>query len=511
MRISSILTIFLLLISGMGFSQNSCSGSMDVTNLTDCINGRTTIGDGTTGYIKVCFKKGSGTLQCGGSCPGGQKCDLIKVENSGGSHIDYIADYDKGCVTVDVNDGYADLCMDECPGGSTGKITWTTVDGDGHEVCGGGCNNDSDCPGEATCTNSTCDFCATPGCSDNDCMANAKEIDYCGFSYQGSTDGYTNYGQYLGGLRSNLDCNTSTSPSGSDGEDVSYSIENDSWFKFCPQDTGTWEVTFEVDTNYENDNGAQLAIFQGHLGNLHTRFDQYSNKGNEGATYTTSFSITDTSDCVYMNVDGYAGDQGDYTLSVQCTSCPSGCALDVALSSFNAKKIDEGVRLNWSVASENKHDYYVVQRSQNSEEYSSLQTIPATSGDAYSKRYKYIDRSPHKEDNYYRLKMVAPDGSISYSKVIGLDNSGGVNQDRIDISQLSTIENKGYLNINARSAGKGVVKIFDVTGSTVYSKQVSLVRGNNHIQLHSLHDLSRGMYVIAVRKNNRVVRKKFVK
>ena len=80
-----------------------------------------------------------------------------------------------------------------------------------------------------------------------------------------------------------IDCNTSTvmtSPAAlTNGGDVPYTIENDIYYTFCPQTTGTWVVDI-VPTNCvtstgtpTNLNGYQVAIFQGTTSNLNTGND----------------------------------------------------------------------------------------------------------------------------------------------------------------------------------------------------------------------------------------------
>ncbi len=92
--------------------------------------------------------------------------------------------------------------------------------------------------------------------------------------------------------------------------------------------------------------------------------------------------------------------------------------LDAELIHFRAHlNPDRDVELNWISASEENLDYYEVQRSQSGLNFDKLTTV-AAAGDSFTEQhYSALDRQPSRGINYYRLKMVDRDGSVTYSEI----------------------------------------------------------------------------------------------
>jgi hypothetical protein len=163
----------------------------------------------------------------------------------------------------------------------------------------------------------------------NDYIGNSQLINACGTSFNTTNSGSTaNYSSTQSGCGSNnrdLDCNTSTSPSGS-GMDAAYTVENDIWYHFCPGVTGTWTLTI-TPSNCVGD-GFQYSVFQGTPTNLSTRFISAGGP-NPAKGYTTTqtynINVTSTTNCVYIQIDGYAGAVCDFAVSITTTTCTLYC------------------------------------------------------------------------------------------------------------------------------------------------------------------------------------------
>lgn len=101
----------------------------------------------------------------------------------------------------------------------------------------------------------------------NNTSNTSSVIDQCGMVFNGTTQG----GYFPSGTDTgfrNLDNNAATTcPAcgAQPGADVPFVINNDSWFSFCAQTAGTWQVTFNVGTCVMSgiNSGAQMAIFTG--------------------------------------------------------------------------------------------------------------------------------------------------------------------------------------------------------------------------------------------------------
>lgn len=112
------------------------------------------------------------------------------------------------------------------------------------------------------------------------------------------------------------------------------------------------------------------------------------------------------------------------------------------------------------------------------------------------KSYMAKDQSSElksKQVVYYRLKQVDNDGKITYSKVLAVRL-----QSKADVvMQVSPNPFAKNLNIsfNATESGVAQIRLINTTGQTLLSKQSTISKGHNSIQLDGLTTLSSGIYV----------------
>lgn len=160
----SLVFIFtILLFSNMGHTQfESCEGTITEEDIPDCAT-RVSIGDGSEGQVRICIDDNN---IGDGSCM--SSAERIRVYNSDGNYLDWFlpSDGDGACITVDLADGYGELCWWCRTAGSTATLSWETVDGTGESVCNP-CVDDSECPDGEICEDGSC---VVPTCTeDADC------------------------------------------------------------------------------------------------------------------------------------------------------------------------------------------------------------------------------------------------------------------------------------------------------------------------------------------------------
>lgn len=97
--------------------------------------------------------------------------------------------------------------------------------------------------------------------------------------------------------------------------------------------------------------------------------------------------------------------------SLDCTVLP------IELISFDARRVAEGVKLEWSTASEINNDRYEVERSEDGGDFTWIGTVPGAGNSMSERRYDHLDRSPRNGFNYYRLRQVDTDGNHEFSPV----------------------------------------------------------------------------------------------
>lgn len=102
--------------------------------------------------------------------------------------------------------------------------------------------------------------------------------------------------------------------------------------------------------------------------------------------------------------------------SVPLAFCVS-ISLPVKLASFEVKKNETAVNLNWTTSEETKANRFEVQRSANAVDWQAIGEITAAGESKTTVQYSFSDRNPIRSVNYYRLKMIDFDESFAFSGI----------------------------------------------------------------------------------------------
>lgn len=162
--------------------------------------------------------------------------------------------------------------------------------------------------------------------------------------------------------------------------------------------------------------------------------------------------------------------------------------LPLELLSFTGNWEEGGARLRWEVALPGTLNHFDVERATKGKlpDWGIIGKLPflPTASD-----YALFDSSPMPGTNYYRLKMVDIDGSVTYSKIIALERAG----DEEWMVYPNPVVN-GLLNIAGKEVEEAFeIRIYDSVGRCV--KWLSKSSGNPDLQLE-LHELPAGTYYL---------------
>lgn len=103
-----------------------------------------------------------------------------------------------------------------------------------------------------------------------------------------------------------------------------------------------------------------------------------------------------------------------------CSCTVSGCLsiLPIELSAFVATQEGGIVRLSWITQSEINNDYFEVERlNLTDDSFDLLGQVPGSGTSTEPNQYSFFDVSPIQGKNYYRLRQVDFDGTVSYSDI----------------------------------------------------------------------------------------------
>ena len=159
--------------------------------------------------------------------------------------------------------------------------------------------------------------------------------------------------------------------------------------------------------------------------------------------------------------------------------------LTIELQSIKAANVGHRNRVDWTTASEDAGDYFIVQRSKDGRNFSDLGTV---AGNGSAAAYSYWDEQPFEGLNYYRLKMISAAGEQGYSTIVTATMKGSAN------FAMEAFPNPVQDRLNVRVTGgaaNGRVLVTDVAGKTIKAVEVK-----SEMVTVDLSDLAQGMYLI---------------
>ena len=253
--------------------------------------------------------------------------------------------------------------------------------------------------------NGTFDICATEPPPTGPC-GNPLTNDYCDAPAI-LTQGAGSWSSSTSGIySSDAPANTNTLFCGS--------IENNSWYEFTALST-TEVFDFTSVTNCTSGIQAQVYDVTQDANGCCTNLASVSNC--ESPATATPFTITATTltigNTYILMVDGFGGDQCDFTVS----NWTATGILPVELVQFNALALNDRNAIQWATASEKDNDYFVVQRSYDGINFDNLGTVSGQGNVVETTMYSFNDFETRVGISYYRLKQVDFDLKYEYSNI----------------------------------------------------------------------------------------------
>ncbi len=142
-------------------------------------------------------------------------------------------------------------------------------------------------------------------------------------------------------------------------------------------------------------------------------------------------------------------------------------ALPVELTHFSGKETSQGAQLNWTTASELNNKGFEIERSSDSERWTNIGFVLGNGTVNTAVQYDFVDKTPTRGINYYRLKQVDFDGAFEYSNIIALDFEGDKGGVSIYPNPVGTI-----LNVSMSETLEDVqVQLYDVSGKILWSQK----------------------------------------
>ncbi len=185
-------------------------------------------------------------------------------------------------------------------------------------------------------------------------------------------------------------------------------------------------------------------------------------------------------------------------------------SVPVTLVDFRARKSGaDKALLEWSTATEINSDYFVVERSANGTDFSTVIGKTGAAGNSTSlKAYNLTDNQPLAKWNYYRLKQVDKDGSMKYSQVVALNFEAASS---LMVVYPNPAHTSLTLEYNAGRAGKLALQVTDSRGAIVKVESINVNTGRNVANLN-ITNLVPGVYILrSIAADGNTIFTKFIK
>lgn len=190
-------------------------------------------------------------------------------------------------------------------------------------------------------------------------------------------------------------------------------------------------------------------------------------------------------------------------VSLQATS-----PLPIELGTFTAKAIkSREVTLQWTTIQEKNNDYFIVERSRDAVNFAAIGQVKGQGTTSNPHNYEWTDSNPFTGVNYYRLKQVDLDGTLTYSKI-----------------EATTIEEKlaakvllfpnptadwAFVKLSPEETLKQV-NVWKLQGSET-GNQIRFTERSNGTYGINLQSFAQGVYWIELHTNKKVHRVKILK
>jgi hypothetical protein len=187
--------------------------------------------------------------------------------------------------------------------------------------------------------------------------------------------------------------------------------------------------------------------------------------------------------------------------------------LPVTLLSFSGTKINTDAVLAWKTAAEINNSHFEVERSTDGYTYQVIGTRKGAGNSSAQHGYTFIDAnivSMSRAVIYYRLTQVDFDGNTTaYAPV-------AIRLNQPDVSFTVTtypnpIENEIRLQIVNSQAGNVNIVIYNMEGSAIAHKSMTIEQGMTSVSMDNLDVLPGGVYVMYATLNGEIFRQKLVK
>jgi hypothetical protein len=184
----------------------------------------------------------------------------------------------------------------------------------------------------------------------------------------------------------------------------------------------------------------------------------------------------------------------------------SGQALPIELLRFSARRVGDAIVLEWETLSELNNDYMAAERSADGRVFVEIGRVPGAGTTNEPRVYTFIDETPLRGLNYYRLRQVDYDGAASYSDIVAV----AFDSEAAPVFFVFPSPTAGPLQVRLAEGvpEESRLVLFDLAGRVVRAIPVGADAAALELELG---DLPPGIYVLQWQRRRGSLSTRFVK
>jgi len=180
-------------------------------------------------------------------------------------------------------------------------------------------------------------------------------------------------------------------------------------------------------------------------------------------------------------------------LSSFSTNLQGGC---IYSKPIEASEIKMGNMVSWSTAEEVNNEFFVIQKSIDGIEYTTVGQVKGAGSSSEEQHYRYLDFSIGTKRVFYRLMQVDYDG-IAYQTPTVILNREHENNFMITAMSSTMTDSEFSLTLRSESREKIAYKILDLNNQLMKDGEAEIVDGVNVISV-SIEGLDVGSYQLVL-------------
>ncbi|MCG8332445.1 MAG: T9SS type A sorting domain-containing protein [Chitinophagales bacterium] len=257
---------------------------------------------------------------------------------------------------------------------------------------------------------------------------------------------------------------------------------------------GIWEINSTTNFDYEvvvYPNNANANI----NGSENSRYHLLKRSSAEDPASDWTGAALSGNACIHSNNYHEIVGAGFSSFSIFGIAKESNSILPVELVSFDLQNIDNRYfKLNWTTLSERHNQGFIVERSENGNEFTSIGFVQGAGDSNIEIHYLFEDKTALKNlQYYYRLKQLDWDGLFSYSAI----EQGMLKADSF-VGDIYPNPSKGkcYLSYHTTKVFQLLtISVFSATGQKVIELEKEVHKGPNQIEI-DIAFLATGIYEV---------------